>query len=138
MGSPAEQRAPSSVFEMFLLLLVAEQPAHGSHLVKQVKEVGFDFSNRTVYGTLQRLQAKGLLRSDWEIQESGPPWRVYRLTQAGEEALCSWGDTMHRMSGLLRGYRVSRRSRRYAPDAPVTPARVRTGSRTTKPRSRPS
>jgi DNA-binding PadR family transcriptional regulator len=43
-----------------------------------------------IYRTLERLEAKGLLTSDIEVQHGRPDRRVYEVTDAGREALKDW------------------------------------------------
>jgi len=56
----------------------------------------------TVYPALRRLEAAGLLRSDWEEEaaaraEKRPTRRYYELTATGERAL---GQALERFRGL--------------------------------------
>jgi DNA-binding PadR family transcriptional regulator len=53
---------------------------------------------------LRRLEAQGLLASEWRI-EDGPPRRYYKLNNAGEAMLAEltgiWNALTATMSGLL-------------------------------------
>ena len=61
---------------------------------------GFDHSDPgAMYKALRRLEAEGLVRSDWERSDSGPRKRVYTLTSDGVEELD------HRATDLAEGER---------------------------------
>jgi len=44
----------------------------------------------TVYRNLRRMEEEGLVASTWELRDAGPPRRLYRLTEQGEELLQAW------------------------------------------------
>ena len=79
---------PKDFLRPCLLLLLREGDAHGYELREPVSAFGFDHSDPgALYRALRRLEAEGLVRSTWEPSESGPPRRVYGLTEAGVEEL---------------------------------------------------
>jgi PadR family transcriptional regulator, regulatory protein PadR len=67
---------------------------------------GMPIEEGTLYPLLRRLEAQGLLASDWRI-EDGPPRRYYRLNAAGEallaELTASWTALAATMAALLEG-----------------------------------
>ncbi|WP_433041762.1 PadR family transcriptional regulator [Dactylosporangium sp. CS-033363] len=75
-----------------LLLLTALrriEPGHGYALITALREQSagtFDLPEGTVYPALHRLERDGLVQSEWST-ESGRRRRVYRLTQAGADAV---------------------------------------------------
>jgi PadR family transcriptional regulator, regulatory protein PadR len=79
---------PKDFLRSALLLLLREGEAHGYDLLQPVEAFGFDQSDPGgLYRTLRRLEAEGLVESAWQRSESGPPKRVYRITDAGEAEL---------------------------------------------------
>lgn len=58
----------------------------------------------TLYPLLRRLEAQGLLASEWRI-EDGPPRRYYRLSPEGErlyrDLTASWRGLVATMDNLL-------------------------------------
>ena len=79
---------PKDFLRPCLLLLLREGEAHGYQLADSLEAFGFDHSDPgALYRTLRRLETAGLVRSDWEPSTSGPPRRVYRLTELGIEEL---------------------------------------------------
>lgn len=86
-------------------------------VLSQLREVQYGYSLRqalalrgmpieegTLYPLLRRLEAQGVLASEWRI-EDGPPRRYYRLNDAGEALLAeltvSWNALVATMAGLL-------------------------------------
>jgi PadR family transcriptional regulator, regulatory protein PadR len=91
---------PKDFLRPCLLLLLRENGTHGYDLLEQVAAFGFDHSDPgAMYKALRRLEAEGLVRSDWEQSDSGPRKRVYTLTSDGIEELD------HRATDLAEGER---------------------------------
>ena len=59
----------------------------------------------TLYPLLRRLEAQGMLASEWRI-EDGPPRRYYVLNENGKELFralsASWRNLVTTMDGLLK------------------------------------
>ena len=77
---------------------------YGYSLRQALAERGMPIEEGTLYPLLRRLEAQGLLASEWRI-EDGPPRRYYRLSPAGErlfgELTTSWRDLNQVMDRLL-------------------------------------
>ncbi|GGX29606.1 PadR family transcriptional regulator [Streptomyces lomondensis] len=71
---------------LHILHHAAEGEVHGAWLTKELAEHGYDISPGTLYPTLHRLEADGLLVSEQRVVD-GRTRRVYQATRAGEEAL---------------------------------------------------
>lgn len=56
--------------------------AYGYALKKTLAEGGLDIDEGTLYPLLRRLEAQGLLASEWRVEE-GRPRRYYRTSTAG-------------------------------------------------------
>ena len=72
-----------------VLATLAEGPAHGYAVIEELKRRSggaFDLPEGTVYPVLHRLEAEGLLASEWS-EGSGRRRRVYRLTRRGRTSL---------------------------------------------------
>ncbi len=80
--------------EVIFLSLLAEEPSYGYKLIERAQEFGIpsEFLERGIaYRVLRRLEAMDLVRSEWKMpEESGPPKRVYTITEHGKEALKEW------------------------------------------------
>ena len=82
------------------------QAQYGYSLRQALAQRGMPIEEGTLYPLLRRLEAQGLLASQWRI-EDGPPRRYYQLNNAGEALLAqltgSWSALVATMSGLLEG-----------------------------------
>jgi len=75
--------------DALLLSVLNGGPAHGYEVVSELRRRSsgeFDLPEGTVYPALYRLEAQGLLASDWDTG-SGRRRRTYRITAAGRAAL---------------------------------------------------
>ena len=80
-----------------VLALLADQPAHGYEIRRGLEDrfgsVIAPLNAGQVYTTLQRLTKDELVADDAVAQTGKPDKRVYRLTDAGREALEEWMTT---------------------------------------------
>ncbi|MFI7495938.1 PadR family transcriptional regulator [Kocuria sp. M4R2S49] len=63
-------------------LLVLDEPRYGYALLRTLGDAGLDVEANTLYPLLRRLEAQGLLESDWNTDESRPR-KFYRITGLG-------------------------------------------------------
>lgn len=77
---------------------------YGYSLRQALAERGMPIEEGTLYPLLRRLEAQGLLASEWRI-EDGPPRRYYRLSERGvglyQDLTRSWRGLVSTMDGLL-------------------------------------
>lgn len=71
---------------MHILHHAAAGGVHGAWLTTELARHGYDISPGTLYPTLHRLEADGLLSSEQRVV-AGKARRVYRVTRAGRKAL---------------------------------------------------
>ena len=90
-----------------LVLAVLSQlrtPQYGYSLRQALGGLGMPIEEGTLYPLLRRLEAQGLLDSEWRI-EDGPPRRYYTLNAAGaalyRELTTSWRGLVETMDRLL-------------------------------------
>jgi DNA-binding PadR family transcriptional regulator len=90
MAAPADGLARSS---FLVLLALVDQPRHGLAVIDRVEEASngeVRLGPGTLYGTLQKLVATGLIKetaSAPDPADHDPRRRYYRLTPRGERAL---------------------------------------------------
>lgn len=95
LGPPKNLGQMERFMETCLLLLLTEEKGHGYVLMEKLGEFGFtdeSINIGTLYRTLRRMEKSGLVRSDWQQSEQGPPRRVYLVTDTGRAALHEWID----------------------------------------------
>ena len=74
-------------------------PRYGYGLRQALAEQGMPIEEGTLYPLLRRLEAQGLLSSEWRI-EDGPPRRYYALNDTGRALL-------QRLTGSWRGMNLA-------------------------------
>ena len=79
-------------------------PRYGYQLRQALADKGMAIEEGTLYPLLRRLEAQGVLKSDWKI-EDGPPRRYYSLNAEGRKLLKrltgSWQGMNAAMDRLL-------------------------------------
>jgi DNA-binding PadR family transcriptional regulator len=71
---------------LHILHHAAEREIHGAWMAEELARHGYKISPGTLYPTLHRLEADGLLVSEQQVVR-GRARRVYRATEAGKGAL---------------------------------------------------
>jgi len=85
-------RRAAGMLESVLLLLLHQEPAHGYTLLEGMDEFGLGgMDPSAVYRMLRDMEERGWVTSTWDEEQSlGPPRRVYRITDLGDEVLAAW------------------------------------------------
>jgi DNA-binding PadR family transcriptional regulator len=89
--------------DVLLLAVIADGPVHGYAIVEALRERSgghFALPEGTVYPALHRLEADGLLRSDWAVV-GGRRRRQYELTDRGQAALGERSGEWRRFAGAV-------------------------------------
>jgi DNA-binding PadR family transcriptional regulator len=88
-----------------ILLALADGPLHGYAIMQAVEESsGAPMGPGTVYGTLERLEASGLVK---ELPAARTDRRrVFALQPAGREALQDEARRLSRLATLVRARRI--------------------------------
>jgi DNA-binding PadR family transcriptional regulator len=73
---------------------------YGYALVQDLKEVGLEIDQGTLYPLLRRLEKQGLLNSDWQLEESRPR-RYYVISEQGKEILDRLKKEWHTITSTL-------------------------------------
>jgi DNA-binding PadR family transcriptional regulator len=86
-GRPAAlTRFLRGAVELHILLHAAQGEVHGAWMSEELARHGYRISPGTLYPTLHRMEADGLLRSRRDVVE-GRTRRLYDATPAGRRAL---------------------------------------------------
>src|ERR1700758_653406 len=75
---------------LLILSLLTRKPMYGYEIaatVHQDTDGAFTWREGSLYPSLHKLQAEGLIVGAWEEKESGRKRRYYHLTKKGREAL---------------------------------------------------
>lgn len=88
--SGAPSQVPPGTLEMLVLKVLSSGPEHGWGIGQRLQEASrgiFDVNQGSLYPAVQRLLAKGWIRSDWRVTGSGRRARYYTLTKSGGKQL---------------------------------------------------
>jgi PadR family transcriptional regulator PadR len=81
-----------------------QEQSYGYNLIKQLGDQGLEIDQGTLYPLLRRLEANGLLDSEWRVDGSRPR-RYYRTNEAGlkvlEQLQGEWASLVNAMKGIL-------------------------------------
>jgi PadR family transcriptional regulator, regulatory protein PadR len=92
-GGGACPRRIARFLEPCLLLLLRGDATHGYNLLDALSQFGFapgTMDASVVYRILREMEDAGWVSSQWDTAGSGPPRRVYTVTQDGEAYLAAW------------------------------------------------
>lgn len=87
---------------LHILHHAADDEVHGAWLTEELKRHGYDVSPGTLYPTLHRLEADGLLTSRRQVVD-GRSRRVYRATRAGRKALAEDRRVLRELAAEVLG-----------------------------------
>jgi PadR family transcriptional regulator PadR len=104
-----------------LLTLRNHEGTHGYEIKKIIKgymqDLNIGLNITGLYRHLNMLEERGMLISEWDIQNKGPAKRKYYLTDAGKECLWHWIQTLCIQVALIG--RFFERARTAFPSAPL-------------------
>jgi DNA-binding PadR family transcriptional regulator len=82
--------------EPALLAFLRKENLHGYALLEKLDTLGLGaISPSVIYRILRDYEEVGLVRSEWDTEESqGPPRRVYAITSQGRAALSRAADSL--------------------------------------------
>ncbi len=82
-------------------LLALRKPGYGYALLKTLEAAGIPSDANTIYPLLRRLEERGLLRSEWNTDESRPR-KFYRTSAEGDALATTLMADMTQLSSALR------------------------------------
>lgn len=85
----ADTQLRKGVLELIVLRSLHVSPSYGGALLERLNAQGLEVSSGTLYPLLARLKKAGYLTSRWEESPSGPPRKVYVVTDAGRTQLAA-------------------------------------------------
>lgn len=81
-------------------LLALRSPGYGYALLEHLEQAGIDVEANTLYPLLRRLEAQGLLTSEWSTAEARPR-KVYRTSPVGDALAQRLLAESHRLADAL-------------------------------------
>jgi len=83
----------SNILLVSILYSLLSKPSYGYSLLDEIKEIGIDTGEihyGILYRTLRLMETDGLVESEWQIEETGPSKRIYKITDQGKAYLLDW------------------------------------------------
>ncbi len=81
------------------LLFLAEQDMHGYALAQEMTASPMFKGDKPdptgVYRFLKNMEDRSLVTSEWDLAESGPAKKIYKITAAGMACLERWIASLH-------------------------------------------
>jgi len=94
--------------DTLILKALQREPNHGYGIGRWLRETSsdaFQVEEGALYPALRRMEKRGLLRSAWDVTDSGREAKFYRLTPEGvrvlEEAQANWSQYVTAMARIL-------------------------------------
>ncbi len=90
--------------DLLILKAVSLGSLHGYGVllrIQQISEGAFEVEQGALYPALFRLEAKGMLASEWGVSENNRRAKYYRLTRKGEKRLREQTDTWNRVATAI-------------------------------------
>jgi DNA-binding PadR family transcriptional regulator len=95
---PCSGRTLGKLTQPAILTVLAQGPVHGYRIVERVAGMALFHGERPdttgVYRLLKTMEDRGVVVSAWDLSDSGPARRTYRLTAAGRACLRLWVTTL--------------------------------------------
>jgi len=90
--------------DLIVLQLLRAEPTNGYELSQRIQAISKDVLNvnaGSLYPALYRLEARDLIRAEWDESRTGRKVKVYSVTAAGRKHLADQRDEWTRFSGAL-------------------------------------
>ena len=71
-------------FIQLLMMVMLDEPMYGYDVVRTLEEKSFTIDENTLYPLLRRLEDRGILASEWRVEENKPR-KYYYISEAGRE-----------------------------------------------------
>lgn len=86
------------LIQPMILIFLAKQELHGYGLVQEITNSpmlkGAKPDPTGVYRFLRSMESRNLIVSSWELVESGPPKKTYKITEEGIACVEKWIVTL--------------------------------------------
>src|SRR5436853_7360280 len=87
---PSRVEFLQGTLDVLILRTLVAGPSHGHAIAKHIQRTSEDLlqiETGSLYPALHRLEAKGWIRSSWDLSDKGKRARYYRLTAGGRKQL---------------------------------------------------
>lgn len=97
--------APKNFLIPIMLLHLREFNTHGYELMEKITKFGIEsIDHGNFYRLLRQLEKDNLVTSVWDTSSGGPAKRIYSITEAGENYLDMWANSLSEYQKLLNQF----------------------------------
>lgn len=96
--------------ETIILAILKKGDSYGYAVLKTINDQGggiFDLKDATIYTTIKRMEADGLITTYWGEEQLGARRKYYHITPKGIEyynqKLEEWDQVNHILNNLIKG-----------------------------------
>jgi transcriptional regulator len=90
--------------DLLVLKTLQSGPTHGWDIAQRIQQVSRDVlkvNQGSLYPALHRLEAQGLVASEWGDSENNRRAKFYKLTPSGRKQLATETDSWERFAGAV-------------------------------------
>ena len=96
---------PKNFLIPIMLLHLRDWNSHGYELMQKITQSGFDSVDQgNLYRILRQLEKDAMVTSEWDTVSSGPAKRIYSITEAGEQYLETWANSLGHYQKMLNQF----------------------------------
>lgn len=92
-------------FLQLLVLALLEKGTYGYAMVREIRDLGYEVEENTLYPLLRRLEKRGLVQGKWDVSEERPR-KFYSVSDAGREMrrelMAIWKKQDEIIKGLMK------------------------------------
>jgi transcriptional regulator len=102
-----QSKSPSllpGTLDLIVLQLLCAEPTNGYDLAQRIQSLSQEvltINAGSLYPALYRLEARDLIRGNWEESKTGRRVKVYSVTAAGRKQLAEQRDEWTKFAGAL-------------------------------------
>ncbi|MBT7097388.1 helix-turn-helix transcriptional regulator [Candidatus Poribacteria bacterium] len=88
-----------------ILGILSQGESYGYEIIRRMRELSegeLEWADGMLYPVLRRLEADGLIVSEWRVSEAGRKRRYYQIVADGSEALATERQQWHAVHGALQ------------------------------------
>ena len=104
MTQPNQSEVLRGSIDLLVLKTLSLASMHGWGIGQRIQQISggeLEVNQGSLYPALQRLEQRGLIRSDWGTTENNRRARYYEITAAGRAALGSETESWRRFSSAV-------------------------------------
>jgi len=90
--------------DLLILKTIALEPMHGWAIAQRIRQLSrevLQVQQGSLYPALHKLEAQGLIKSEWDTSDNNRRAKYYALTRAGQKRLAEELESWERLSAAI-------------------------------------